>query len=442
MNKLKITALGLFTLITTLLFGQSVLADKIVGVVGKSAILYSDIEEQYIQMAAQGIKGNKCTIYEDFLSQKLLVTQAEKDSIEVSASEVEMQLEQRMSYFIDQVGSEEKLMEYFGKSIMEIKDDMYDVVREQILMQRMQADIVSDMSVTPKEVESFFKGLDKDSIPYIDSEIELRQIVLYPESDKKAVYEVKEKLLNLRERVLNGESFATMAVLYSEGPSASRGGEIGWINKADLDPAYAKAAAALKKDQVSKIVESSFGYHIIQLLDKTDDRVNTRHILMQPKVTISAKQKANNKLDSIVRLVQLDSISFEKAALYYSQDEDTRMNGGVRVNRQTQTTKFHVDEFSTSEYYILRNLKVGEYSKPFESKDDKGKVVYKIVQLKSRTEPHVANLNQDFPLLKEMASQDKQSELIDKWVIEKAKDTYIRIEPPYDKCDFRLDIWK
>lgn len=429
------------SLISLYSFSQPYIADKIVGVVGQSAILFSEVEEQYLQSKAQGGSQTKCQIFEDLLAQKLLVTQAGIDSIEVSVAEVEMELEQRITYFINQIGTEEKLVEYFGKSILDIKSDMRDAIRDQLLMQKMQGEIVSEMSITPNEVKEYYNNLNKDSIPYIDSEIEISQIVVYPRSDADAVFEVKEKLLKIRERVLNGESFATLAVLYSEGPSSSRGGDIGWASKADLDPAYTKAAMALKKDQISKIVESSFGYHIIQLLDKTDDRIKTRHILMKPKVSFEAKEKATNFLDSLTRSIRMDSISFETAAMYFSHDEDTRLNGGLRVNPYTQSSKFKVDEFETSEYYVIRNLKVGQISAPYESKDDKGKTVYKIIKLKSKSDPHVANLKQDFTLLKNMASQDKQSKIIDDWVRDKSRDIYIRLEPPYNECKFRVDVW-
>lgn len=421
---------------------QTVIADKIVGVVGKSAVLYSEVEEQYHQSKAQGGNQSKCEIFEDLLAQKLLVTQAAVDSIEATPVEVEMELEQRVTYFINQIGNEEKLVEYFGKSILEIKDDMRDAVRDQLLMQKMQSEIVAGISITPNEVKLFYNNLHKDSIPYIDSEIEIRQILVYPSSDENAVFAVKEKLLKLRERVLNGESFATMAVLYSEGPSSSRGGDIGWAAKADLDPAYSKAALALKKDQVSKIVESSFGFHIIQLIDKTDDRIKTRHILMKPSVSIESKKQATNFLDSLTRGIRKDSLTFETSARYFSQDEDTRLSGGLRVNPYTQSSKFKVDEFETSEYYIIRNLSVGEISDPYESVDVKGKAAFKIIQLESKTEPHVANLEQDFTLIKNMATQYKQKEIIDNWVRDKAKDTYIRLQPPYNDCEFRVDVWK
>lgn len=440
MIKTKLTIL-LSLVLTASAFTQPFVADKVVAVVGKSTILYSEVEEQYQQMRAQGQRMDKCIIFEDLLAQKLLVTQAAIDSIEITESEVEMELEQRISYFINQIGTEEKLVEYFGKSILEIKEDMRDLVREQSLTRKMQGEIVKDISITPAEVKTYYNSINADSLPYVDSEIQLNQIVIYPKTDEESVYEVREKLLKLRERVLNGESFSTMAVLYSEGPSAPRGGDIGWMALTDLDPAYSKAAFALKKGQVSKIVESSFGYHLIQLMDKTEDRIKTRHILMKPKVSIEAKTKAKGMLDTIARNIRLDSITFERAALYYSQDENTRLNGGVRVNPATLNTRFKVDEFSTSEYYIIRRLKVGEISTPFESTDEKGKTVYKIVQLKSKSEPHRANLKEDFDLLKKMATQDKQNKIVDAWITEKAKDSYLRIEAPFKDCNFRNTTW-
>lgn len=421
---------------------QPLVADKIVAVVGKTTILYSDIEEQYLQYKAQGQKVERCNILEELLAQKLLVTYAEIDSIEVSEGEVELELEQRMTYFINQIGSEEKLVEYFNKSVLEIKSDMRDMVREQLLMQRMQNEVVKDIAITPKEVKEFYNGLNKDSIPLVDSEIEISQILRYPTSGEDQVYEVRKKLLDIRQRIMNGENFETLAVLYSEGPSAPRGGDIGWAGKAELDPAYTKAAFALKKGQVSKIVESSFGYHLIQLIDKTEDRIKTRHILMKPKISYEEKQKVQNRLDSLVRVIRLDSIKFETAAMYLSQDEDSRLNGGLRVNPQTLNTKFHVDDFTSKEYYIIRNLQVGEISEPFETEDTKGKIVYKVIKLQSRTEPHRANLKQDFDLLKNMAIADKRNLLVDDWIQNNLKEVYFRIEEPYIDCEFRIKSWK
>lgn len=422
---------------------QPYMVDKIVGVVGKNPVLYSEVEDQYLQLLAQKIQPapTKCSVFEDLLSQKLLVNQADVDSLVVDEGQVEMELEDRIQYFINQIGTEEKLIEYFGKSILEIKEDMRDAVRDQMQMQKMRNEITSGIKVTPAEVKSFYKDLPEDSIPFIDSEVEVSQIVIYPRTSDQAVFEVKERLLELRERIVQGENFATLAVLYSEGPSASRGGDIGWASRSDLDPAYTKAAFALKKGQVSKIVESSFGYHIIQLIDRTEDRIHTRHILMKPKISIEEKERAVNLLDSIVQLIRIDTFTFEKAAIYFSQDEDTRMNGGVRVNPYTGNRRFQLDQFDTKEHYIIRNLKIGEISESFESTDDKGKLVYKVIRLKSKTEPHKANIKDDYELLKNLTMQAKQNEVIDAWVQDKMKSTYIRINEPYKSCAFRLKGW-
>ncbi len=440
---LKIFGLLLFAGFFIQIKAQPYMVDKIIGVVGKNQILYSEVEDQYLQLMAQQIKPapTKCSVFEELLSQKLLVNQAEVDSLVIDQAQVEMELEDRISYFINQIGTEEKLIEYFGKSILEIKEDMRDAVQEQMLMRMMQSEITTGITVTPAEVKSFYKSLPEDSIPFIDSEVEISQIVIYPSTSEEAVFQVKERLLGLRERIVQGENFATLAVLYSEGPSSSRGGDIGWASKSDLDPAYTKAAFALKEGQVSKIVESSFGYHIIQLMDRTEDRIHTRHILMKPKISAEEKERAVSRLDSIVKLIRIDTLTFERAAVYFSQDEDTRMNGGIRVNPYTGNRRFQLDQFETKEHYIIRNLKIGEISDSFEATDDKGKHVYKVVQLISKTEPHKANIKKDYELLKNMTMQYKQNEIIDDWVQDKIGNTYIKINEPYNTCTFRLKGW-
>jgi len=432
-----------FLLFVYNLSSQPYLIDKIVGVVGKNQILFSEVEEQYLQMEAQGIKPlpSKCEVFEELLAQKLLVNQAEVDSLVVDELNVEMEMNDRIKYFINQIGTEQKLIEYFGKSILEIKEDMRESVRDQMLMQMMRQEITSSLSITPVEVKNYYNNLPADSIPYIDAEVTINQIVIYPASSEDAIFEVREKLLNLRQRIVDGENFSTLAVLYSEGPSSSRGGDIGWASKSDLDPAYSKAAFALKEGQVSKIVKSSFGYHLIQLIERSDDRIHTKHILMKPKISFEEKEKAITRLDSIVQLIRIDTLTFEKAAIFFSQDEDTKMNGGLRVNPMTGNTSFKLDQFETKEYYIIRDLKVGEISETFESSDDKGNLVYKVIRLKSKTEPHRANLKQDFELLKNMTKQVKQNEIVDDWIEEKIKSTYIRINEPYDECTFRLKGW-
>lgn len=427
------------------LAGQEKIIDQVVAVVGDNRILVSDIEKEYYQLLARGYKASddlRCHLFEEMLAQKLFLNQAVLDSVEVTDVEVDMQLNQRLKFFINQIGSEEKLVEYFSKSILEIKEDMRDAIREQILTERIKADIIGDITATPSEVRSFYRNLPRDSIPYVESEVEISQIVIYPSTSEEAVYEVREKLLSLRQRIVDGEKFATLAVLYSEDGSAPRGGEIGWANKTDLDPEYAKAAFSLKKGAVSKIIKSSFGYHIIQLIDRMEDRVNTRHILIKPNISIEAKEDAKARLDSIVRLIRLDSLTFEQAAMYFSHDKDTRMNGGQVINENTGNTKFELDHFLTRDYLVIKNLDLGEISKAYESVDKHGVTIFKVVLLKSRTNPHVANLKEDYNMLKQMTIVSKQSEIIDNWIKDKIETTYIRLENNYLNCDFRITGWQ
>jgi len=427
-------------------FGQSRVVDEVEAVVGDKRILYSDIEQNYLQLVAQGDKvddNTKCIIFEQLLVQKLLLNQSEVDSIEVTDSQVENELDSRMQYFVNAIGSEEKLEDYFKKSTIEIKLDLRSEIKEQLLTRQMRSKITEGLSVTPSDVRAYYKSLPEDSLPYINAEVEYNQILIYPKSSEQAIIDVREQLLNIRERIMKGESFATLAVIYSEDPaSAVKGGDIGWAAKSELpDPEYAKAAFALKKGGVSKIVVSSFGFHLIQCLDRTEERIHTRNILLRPKIAPEEKTQAISRLDSLVRLVRLDSLKFELAAFLYSQDEDTRVNGGQAVNSNRGGIRWQMDEFEPAEYSIINNLKVGEISNPYQSVDTKGKLVYKVIWLKNRTNPHVGNLKDDYNLFKARTSQIKQNEIVNQWVEDKIKTTYIRISDKYKQCPFALKGW-
>jgi peptidyl-prolyl cis-trans isomerase SurA len=441
-RKTSITFSLVFALVTSLL-AQPKMIDQVVGIVGDYTILQSDIENQYLQYLAQGarVPELRCIILKDFLEQKLMLNQAKIDSIEISESSVESQLDSRMQYFINQIGSQEELEEYFNKSILEIKEDFREVLHDQMITQRMQGEITGDVKITPSEVKKYYNETPKDSLPYIDAQVELQQIVVYPPLGEQAVFDVKERLLDLRKRIMEGESFETLAILYSEGPSASNGGEIGYMSKGELDSEYAKAAFSLKKGGVSKIVESEFGFHIIQLIDRRDDRVNTRHILMKPRISIDARKTAIGRLDSIVDLIRSDSISFEKAARFYSEDKNTAINKGVLVNPATNSSMFDLKELETQDYTITRDLKIGEISDPYESVDENGKTLYKIIKVKSRTNPHRANLEQDYLLIQNMALAIKKQRVIEDWIKEKQSDTYIRIDDSFMDCSFIKDGW-
>lgn len=417
--------------------GQPLIIDRVVGVVGDFNILQSDIEQQYLQMKMSGMympPEARCLIFNQFVEQKLLMAQAKIDSVEVGPDQVEMQMAARLDYFISQFGNEAEMEAYFNKSIFDIKDDLREAIREQMMTNEVQSSITADVTTTPSDVKSFYRSLHPDSIPYINTEVELAQIVAYPSYSEEAVFEVKERLLDLRRRVQEGEDFGTLAILYSEGPSAPRRGEIGFMMRSELDKEYATTAWALKPGQVSKIVESSFGYHIIQMIERRGDRANTRHILMNPKADANAKQKAIYKLDSLKNQVENDSITFELAAKRFSEDANTSVNGGLIVNPQTMAATFELDQLPTKDYYMIRNMEVGDLSEPYESTDLKGKPCYKILYLKARTEPHRANLKQDYLLLQNMALQYKNNEVMKAWYAEKKESTYIRVDPSFRGC--------
>ncbi|MCB2195094.1 MAG: peptidylprolyl isomerase [Bacteroidetes bacterium] len=420
--------------------------DRVVAIVGDKIILQSDIENQVLQYLSQGypISSNmECEVLMQLLTQKLLLTQAELDSIEVSAGRVESELERRLMYFVRQVGSEKKLEEFYNKSMLEIKEDFRPLIEEQMKTQMMQSSLMTGIDASPKAVEKFYKDMPEDSIPMINTQYEINQILVYPKQNEEARNEAREKLLNLRQRIIDGERFSTLAVLYSEDPgSARRGGELGFRSKDELDPEFAKAAFRLSDDGgISRIVESEYGFHIIQLIAKERNQVNVRHILIIPKVKIEDKVAAKSRLDSIANLIKSDSLSFKEAALNFSEDEQSRLNEGLMVNPMNASTKFTLDELPTNEYSVIKDLKVGELSEPFESRDENGKVAFKIVRINKKVEAHRANLKDDYEMIQQMTLMNKQQSVVDKWITEKKKKTYIHIDESFLKCEFLKDGW-
>ncbi len=419
--------------------------DKVIAVVGNEPVLKSEVEEQLMQMKARGMYGQgneRCNIFEQLLFQKLLVTQAKLDSIEVTENEVNDNIERRLQSFIQEIGGEQQLEDYFGKSILEIKEDFKPIVREQLLAQKMQQQITEDVKITPSEVKQFFKSIPADSLPIVNATYEIAQIVIKPKITKEQKDQIKKKLENLRQRILNGENFATLAVLYSDDKASARnGGELGLINKGDLVKEFAATAYSLKEGEVSDIVETEFGYHILQLIEKRGTQVNVRHILLIPKVSPEAKYKAKQKLDSIARLIRLDSLTFGQAALRFSEDEDTRNNEGIMVNPYTGTSKFEIKHIDPATNYALRKLKVGEISDPFEAQDEKGKTVYKIIYKKSENQAHTINMQDDYQQVQDMALADKKQKVVAEWVKQKQKKTYIKIDDDYKKCKFNFPGW-
>jgi peptidyl-prolyl cis-trans isomerase SurA len=444
MYKIKNIAIITFLSISTIISAQKKeMIDKIVAVVGGSIILKSDIEQQMMQSKAQRIKVDNCEVFESFLIQKLLVNQAKVDSIEVSDANVELQLSNRIDYFIEQAGSKEKLEEYYNRSLFQIKEDMRVPLKEQMIMQRMQTEITGNTKITPSEVEEYYKSLPTDSIPLVNSQIEYKQILVYPPFPEKSIFEVKQKLLDLRKRILDGEKFSTLAVLYSsEDPGSSRtGGEVGYMSKGELDPEYAKVAFGLKLNAVSGIVESQMGFHIIQLIGREGDRVNTKHILLKPRPTDKEIKAALLKLDSIISLIKKDSLTFEEAAINFSQDKNSKLANGQVVNPYNNSTKFEIDQLPQEDYITIKKLNVGEMSEPFPGKDEGKKDVYKVIKLVSKTEPHKATLSDDYQLIQELAVEKKKKKILEKWISDKLVTTYTKIDPEYTNCAFSNKGW-
>lgn len=419
--------------------------DKIVGIVGNEIIMMSDIENQYIQMASQQMKvdGNtRCEILEDMMFQKLLYVQAQKDSLSVTPKEVETELDRRLSVFINQIGSEQKLEEYFGKTIKSIKDDLRSTIEEQMLAQKVQQKIIGDTKVTPSEVKNFFEKLPADSIPTIEAYYELSEIVIKPEVSKEDKEKVVAELNKIRERILNGESFSTMAVLYSEDPgSAMKGGELGFVSKTDLVPEFSQVAFNLTSPlDVSQVVETEYGFHIIQMIEKKGNMMNFRHILMKPKVSMEALEAADKKANEVYSILQSDTISFIDAVKKYSNGDSKGSDGKVMnpYYGDARMTSDFLDPYTKS---AVMPLKEGEYSKPFLSSDNKGSRVIKIVRLDLDVKEHKANLKDDYLTLQRAALEDKNSRLIDDWVKDKVQSVYIKIDDEYKDCNFNVNCW-
>jgi len=425
-------------------FSQGVI-DQVIAVVGGDMILSSDIEQEVMRMKMQGNlpEGDvKCEILEDLLIQKLLLNQSKIDSLTTNNSAIENEVERRVRYFVNQIGSEKALEAYFKKSIFEIKDDLREVIRDQMLTQQMKQKIVEKLTVTPSEIKKFYKTIPADSLPMIPERYKLQQISLYPPSSSEAKFRVKEKLLDLRSRILHGEKFSMLAVAYSEDlASAKKGGELGFRTRDELVKSFADAAFSLAEGQVSQIVETEYGFHIIQMIEKRTNQVNVRHILLKPQFTSDMLVEAHSKLDSIGNLIKSDSLTFEKACAIYSEDKKSIMNGGLVVNPSNNTQYFEKEQLQPSDYYVIKELKKGEVSAPFESRDENANVIFKIIKLTELLPPHKANLNDDFDVIQNMTKRSREQEAFMKWVKEKQKTTYIKIDSSYKGCKFKSDGW-
>lgn len=446
--KLRLLTISLFlTAMGYLMTAQNNIAEEVAWIVGDEAIYKSDIEEQYQQLQYERtpIDGNPyCVIPEQIAIDKLFLHQAKIDTIEVPNSTVQQSVDARINYFIANLGSKEKVEEYFRKPIPEIREQLMNTVRDQYTIQQVQSSLTKNVKATPSDVRKFYNSIPKDSLPLIQKQVEVEIITINPIIPQQEIDEVKSRLRDYAQRVNNGESdFSTLALLYSEDGSAMSGGEIGFKSRNDLVPEYANVAFNLNDPKkVSKIVETEFGYHIIQLIEKRGDRINTRHILLKPKVNQKDLDSAVVKLDSLRKDILANKYTFEQAALYVSQDKDSRNNKGLMMNPQTHTTLFEMADLPDEIGKVVDKLQVGEISEPFiaiNKSNNRQQVA--MVKLVRRIEAHKADLAEDFQVLKDMYENKRKAEIIDEWVMEKQKKTYVHISEGWRNCEFKYN-WR
>lgn len=425
------------------------IVDEVIWVVGDEAILKSDVEAARLQAEQEGTRWNgdpDCVIPEQIAVQKLYLSQAAIDSIEVTEAEISSGVEQQLDYWIQMTGSREKLEEYKKESISQMRSELHDALKERQLAQKMKEKLVEDIKVTPAEVRRYFKDMPQDSIPFVPTEVEVQILTQTPKISQEEINRVKDELRDYTDRVTKGEtSFATLARMYSEDPgSARRGGELDYTGRGMLDPAFASVAFNLTDPKkISKVVESEFGYHIIQLIDKRGDKIKVRHILRKPEVSQEAIDNAIARLDSIRTDLVAGKFTFEEGASVISDDKDTRNNHGLMANSSSQarTSKFRMQDLPEEVARAVDTMKVGNISAPFQMINSRGKTVCAIVKLKNRVEGHRATITEDFQTLKDVVLDKRREETLHNWVVNKIKSIYVRINDRYKDCKFEYQGW-
>ena len=445
--KSKILVIGYWLLAIGCL-AQDNIIDEVIWIVGEEAILRSEVEEERLraQYEGQPIPGDPyCVIPEQLAIQKLFLHQAELDSIEANESSVSSQVDMRMNYYISQIGSKEKMEEYFRKTSSEIREEMMTSVRNQMIIQQMQSKLTEGIQPTPAEVRRYFNSLSIDSLPTIPAQVEVQILSIQPPVPVEETERIKSQLREFTERVTSGNAdFSMLARLYSEDTeSAKRGGELGFVGKGQLVSEFADVAFNLTDPKrVSRVVETEYGFHIIQLIERKGERINCRHILLKPRVSYMDKQNAITRLDSIRSLIMADSLSFELAVARFSEDKSTMMSGGIMTNPNTGTSKFEYQELPPEIARQIYNMKEGDISTPFTMIDrTKNKEVCAIVRLKTKRDSHKANLTDDFQTIRDMLTQKLSAETIDKWIRQKQKEIYVHIDPNWRGCDFQYPNW-
>ena len=434
---MKIILLNL--LLFTSVFSHAQSIDKIQAIIGSEILLISDIENQYNQILSQGVietEDMRCQIVDELLLQNFLIHHAKIDStIEIVSDDIDAEINNRISYFENQLGSLEKVESYFNRTIESMEDELRIIVKDQFYTQKKQSKIISDVKITPNEVKDFYRTLNSEEIPIVPTKLQMSQIVIEPELSEDKKNSIKEKLNGFRKRIYNGEDFKVLATLYSDDVvSANNGGELGFMQRGDLVPEFERAAFKLKKDEISEVVESKFGYHIIQMIERRGEQINVRHILIKPKFSSLSLQNARENINSIKSDLDSSLISFNDALQKYSDDE-SKNNGGLIINPKNGTTFFTFEELDPSIRYIVERMNIGDVSDPSLSKSQDGtQAAYRLVKLNNKIEEHKANIVDDFDLLKEYALSNKKQSVLEKWVSDNLANTYINISNDLSEC--------
>ena len=434
---MKLFFLNIILFISFSSYSQSI--DKIQAIIGSEILLTSDIENQYNQILSQGVietENIRCDIIDELILQNFLVHHAKIDStIEINQDEIDSEINNRISYFEKQLGSLAKVESFFNRSIESMEEELLYIVKDQFYTQKKQSKIISDVKITPNEVKEFYNQLESEDIPLVPTKLELSQIVISPVLSEEKQQSIKEKLNNFRKRIYNGEDFKVLATLYSDDiVSANNGGELGFMKRGELVPEFERAAFKLKKDEISEVVESKFGFHIIQMIERRGEQINVRHILIKPKYSSLSLKNASDKINSIKADLDSSKISFDEALQLFSDDE-SKNNGGIILNPKNGTSFFTFDEIDPSIRYTVEKMKIGDISDPSLSKSQDGtQAAYRLIKLNNKIDEHKANVVDDFDLLKEYALANKKQKVLEKWVTDNINDTYINLSKDLSVC--------
>lgn len=445
MSSNRLFGLLFLLLVAGTAFGQyPKVVDKVVAQVGDKIVLKSDIEFQYLQYTEQGSvpPDLRCQILDQEIAKRLLVLQAAEDSVIISDDEVELELNRRFDYFIGLLGSAEKLEEFYGKSIVRLKEEFREDIRNQLLAQRMQGVITGDVQISPAEVRTFFKEIPDDSLPYFNAEVELAHLVLIPKATQEQKDYAVEKISELRDRALAGEDFGFLASIYSEDPgSKEQNGDLGCMGRGQLVPEFERAAFSLQNGEISELVETQYGYHIIKMNERKGENACMSHILIKPPVTSSNLAIASSRLDSLKREIEEGAITFAQAVRDFSQDEQTNLTGGTVINPADGSTIFQIDALERETYFAIEQLEPGQLSTPQPYVLPAGEQAYRLLLLVNETEPHQASLEQDYSKIQAVALQEKRARLMDEWLEKRLGKTYLRIDPIFSPCE-QANRWR